>query len=255
MDSISREIAFPDSRVVDEENFELDDDSDAIQSELLVKQYEGTISDGYSKIFVFDSLMSKALKKSFLRYKKVATFTCKPIKPKEYLENSDFKQKIFEPSEMYQIDASTCVLFTGEDLLEEAFYDFTNSVFNFASANPTFITSAALPAATHQCGVASEESVAPFVRSLNTSSYKKKVSLKPLEQPNILPGITASILSKCHCMKISALSLVLYIDTMSVDSIGWERLRHHVGNIPGGHVFYNVYVDRKLSCEGGQMFM
>ncbi|KAK2715681.1 hypothetical protein QYM36_010302, partial [Artemia franciscana] len=91
--------------------------------------------------------------------------------------------------------------------------------------------------------------------SLNTSSYKKKVSLKPLEQPNILPGITASILSKCHCMKISALSLVLYIDTMSVDSIGWERLRHHVGNIPGGHVFYNVYVDRKLSCEGGQMFM
>ena len=31
MDSISREIAFPDSRVVDEENFELNDDSDAIQ--------------------------------------------------------------------------------------------------------------------------------------------------------------------------------------------------------------------------------
>jgi len=60
----------------------------------------------------------------------------------------------------------------------------------------------------------------PFVRALYTSSFKNNYSLVPLESPNIVQNLTASLLTLCEIKNISACSIIsLYESYVNIESI------------------------------------
>nr|XP_018913806.1 PREDICTED: proteasome assembly chaperone 1-like [Bemisia tabaci]XP_018913807.1 PREDICTED: proteasome assembly chaperone 1-like [Bemisia tabaci]XP_018913808.1 PREDICTED: proteasome assembly chaperone 1-like [Bemisia tabaci]XP_018913810.1 PREDICTED: proteasome assembly chaperone 1-like [Bemisia tabaci]XP_018913811.1 PREDICTED: proteasome assembly chaperone 1-like [Bemisia tabaci] len=57
-----------------------------------------------------------------------------------------------------------------------------------------------------------------FLRSLKTCTWKESVKAPPLEIPNTVIGVPASVLSFCEILDISAVLYVCYADSLHIDS-------------------------------------
>ncbi|KAM4620915.1 proteasome assembly chaperone 1 [Polymixia lowei] len=68
-------------------------------------------------------------------------------------------------------------------------------------------------------------SSAPFLRSVQTSTSKSKALCPSLEQPNIVTGLPAAVLSHCQVHRIPTVSYQCYSDVISSNSITMETYK------------------------------
>uniref|UniRef100_A0AAZ3QF59 Proteasome assembly chaperone 1 n=1 Tax=Oncorhynchus tshawytscha TaxID=74940 RepID=A0AAZ3QF59_ONCTS len=68
-------------------------------------------------------------------------------------------------------------------------------------------------------------SAVPFLRSLKSSASKGQALCPALEQPNILTGLPAAVLSHCQVHQIPAVLYQCYTDVISPDSITMETYK------------------------------
>lgn len=68
-------------------------------------------------------------------------------------------------------------------------------------------------------------STVPFLRSLNTSTFKSPALCPALEQPNIVTGLSAAVLSHCQVYQIPAVVYQCYSDVISPDSVTMETYK------------------------------
>ncbi|XP_064837947.1 proteasome assembly chaperone 1 [Oncorhynchus masou masou] len=68
-------------------------------------------------------------------------------------------------------------------------------------------------------------SAVPFLRSLKSSASKSQALCPALEQPNILTGLPAAVLSHCQVHEIPAVLYQCYTDVISPDSITMETYK------------------------------
>ncbi|XP_029556113.1 proteasome assembly chaperone 1 [Salmo trutta] len=68
-------------------------------------------------------------------------------------------------------------------------------------------------------------SAVPFLRSLKSSASKSQALCPALEQPNILTGLPAAVLSHCQVHQIPAVLYQCYTDVISPDSITMETYK------------------------------
>ncbi|XP_063058447.1 proteasome assembly chaperone 1 [Engraulis encrasicolus] len=73
----------------------------------------------------------------------------------------------------------------------------------------------------------------PFLRALSSSAYKGPVTCPFLEQPNIVTGLAAAVLSHCQVHSIPAVLYQNYSDVISADSDTMEAYRHAVSSAKG----------------------
>uniref|UniRef100_H2YT58 Proteasome assembly chaperone 1 n=1 Tax=Ciona savignyi TaxID=51511 RepID=H2YT58_CIOSA len=84
---------------------------------------------------------------------------------------------------------------------------------------------------------------APFVRSLCTNNFNKKTVFPMLEQPNLVKGISAAILTACEVEDIPAELCVCFIATCVVDFASIQAFCPLLTN----SAFANVTMDNDLS--------
>lgn len=65
----------------------------------------------------------------------------------------------------------------------------------------------------------------PFLRSLKSSSYHSQTLCPGLEQPNIVTGLPAAVLSHCQVFKIPAVVYLCFSDVISPDSVTMETYK------------------------------
>uniref|UniRef100_A0A4W5NLD7 Proteasome assembly chaperone 1 n=1 Tax=Hucho hucho TaxID=62062 RepID=A0A4W5NLD7_9TELE len=68
-------------------------------------------------------------------------------------------------------------------------------------------------------------STIPFIRSLKSSAYKCQAFCPAVEQPNILTGLPAAVLSHCQVHQIPAVLYQCYSDVISPDSVTMETYK------------------------------
>ncbi|CAB1352416.1 unnamed protein product, partial [Coregonus sp. 'balchen'] len=66
-------------------------------------------------------------------------------------------------------------------------------------------------------------STIPFLRSFKSSAYKSQALCPAVEQPNILTGLPAAVLSHCQVHQIPAVLYQCYTDVISPDSTSSQR--------------------------------
>ncbi|XP_030648729.1 proteasome assembly chaperone 1 [Chanos chanos] len=65
----------------------------------------------------------------------------------------------------------------------------------------------------------------PFLRALKTSAHKDKIPCPLLEQPNIVAGLPAAVLSHCQIQRIPAVLYQCYSDVIYPDSVTMETYK------------------------------
>ncbi|XP_007247337.3 proteasome assembly chaperone 1 [Astyanax mexicanus] len=65
----------------------------------------------------------------------------------------------------------------------------------------------------------------PFLRALKTSSYTGSMLCPLLEQPNIVTGLPAAVLSHCQVQRIPAVLFQCYTDVLHPDSVTMETYK------------------------------
>ncbi|XP_028824930.1 proteasome assembly chaperone 1 [Denticeps clupeoides] len=65
----------------------------------------------------------------------------------------------------------------------------------------------------------------PFLRALKTSAYKEALRCPLLEQPNIVTGLAAAVLSHCEVQGVPAVLYQCYSDMIVPDSVTMEAYR------------------------------
>uniref|UniRef100_A0A8C9DXV2 Proteasome assembly chaperone 1 n=1 Tax=Phocoena sinus TaxID=42100 RepID=A0A8C9DXV2_PHOSS len=65
----------------------------------------------------------------------------------------------------------------------------------------------------------------PFLKALKTQNAREPPCCSLLEQPNIVPGLPAAVLSYCQVWKISAILYLCYTDVMKLDLITAEAFK------------------------------
>ncbi|KAM9846908.1 proteasome assembly chaperone 1 [Aulostomus maculatus] len=68
-------------------------------------------------------------------------------------------------------------------------------------------------------------SSAPFLRSLHTSAFSGQPVCPSLEQPNIVTGLPAAVLSHCQVHRIAAVVYQCYSDVIGPDSVSMETYK------------------------------
>ncbi|XP_038657434.1 proteasome assembly chaperone 1 isoform X1 [Scyliorhinus canicula] len=65
----------------------------------------------------------------------------------------------------------------------------------------------------------------PFLRALKTSAFQETPHCPLLEQPNVISGLSAAVLSYCQVRQISAVLYHCYSDVTTLDSLTIEAFR------------------------------
>ncbi|NP_001090485.1 proteasome assembly chaperone 1 [Xenopus laevis] len=65
----------------------------------------------------------------------------------------------------------------------------------------------------------------PFLKALRTSEYREEVPCPLLEQPNIVDGLPAAVLSHCQVLGIPAVFYQCYTDISKLDSVTIKAFR------------------------------
>ncbi|XP_062391566.1 proteasome assembly chaperone 1 [Sardina pilchardus] len=115
-----------------------------------------------------------------------------------------------------------CACYVAEDQL----FQWTEKV--FASLQRRGLTVTVLsdaPIAEYKTSDYHHESDIPFLRALKTSAYKEKVNCPFLEQPNIVTGLPAAVISHCQIHGIPAVVYQSYSDVISADSVTMETYK------------------------------
>ncbi|KAM4544977.1 proteasome assembly chaperone 1 [Odontesthes bonariensis] len=68
-------------------------------------------------------------------------------------------------------------------------------------------------------------SSAPFLRSLHTTAFSDQPVCQSLEQPNIVTGLSAAVLSHCQVHRIAAVVYHCYSDVIGHDSVTMETYK------------------------------
>ncbi|KAJ7996994.1 hypothetical protein DPEC_G00224310 [Dallia pectoralis] len=68
-------------------------------------------------------------------------------------------------------------------------------------------------------------SAVPFLRSLKSSAFKNEALCPALEQPNIITGLPAAVLSHCQVHQIPAVLYQCYTDVIGPDTVTMETYR------------------------------
>ncbi|NP_001290897.1 proteasome assembly chaperone 1 [Esox lucius] len=68
-------------------------------------------------------------------------------------------------------------------------------------------------------------SAVPFLRSLKSSAFKDQALCPALEQPNILTGLPAAVLSHCQVHRIPAVLYQCYTDVIGPDTVTMETYK------------------------------
>ncbi|XP_008330873.1 proteasome assembly chaperone 1 [Cynoglossus semilaevis] len=68
-------------------------------------------------------------------------------------------------------------------------------------------------------------SSAPFLRSLHTGVFSGRTACPSLEQPNIITGLSASVLNHCQVYRIAAVVYQCYSDVNGPDSVSMETFK------------------------------
>ncbi|XP_066590937.1 proteasome assembly chaperone 1 [Prorops nasuta] len=95
-----------------------------------------------------------------------------------------------------------------------------------------------------------------FLRSLRTKNAGKEdyIEIKSLEQPNIVHGIAAGVLTYAEIMNLSAVLYILYADSFTLDSVNAEPLIRLFSNLmPFANTEFNFGKDKFFSK--GNLYM
>uniref|UniRef100_A0A8C4X7T7 Proteasome assembly chaperone 1 n=1 Tax=Erpetoichthys calabaricus TaxID=27687 RepID=A0A8C4X7T7_ERPCA len=65
----------------------------------------------------------------------------------------------------------------------------------------------------------------PFLKALKTRTYNENLCCSPLEQPNVVSGIPAAVLSYCQVHQIPAVLYQCYTDVVKLDSVTIETYK------------------------------
>ncbi|XP_023696001.1 proteasome assembly chaperone 1 [Paramormyrops kingsleyae] len=71
----------------------------------------------------------------------------------------------------------------------------------------------------------SMSSTSPFLRALKTGLYRSQISCPLLEQPNIVTGLAAAVVSHCQVHQIPAVLYQSYSDVITPDSVTMETYK------------------------------
>merc|ERR1712071_101824 len=131
------------------------------------------------------------------------------IQKKTKLDSSDIeiwglRMKKPEPSHLYQIT--------------EDFYSFSSTVLNILANQVHVLVLTTVSLSDFKSDVHPNELDGPITRVLKTTSFKDSINCLPLEQPNILSGISAGILSACDIRGIPAAACIVYSSSMELDT-------------------------------------
>ncbi|MBN3323189.1 PSMG1 protein, partial [Atractosteus spatula] len=115
-----------------------------------------------------------------------------------------------------------CTCFVAEDQL----FQWTEKVFGFIQTRGLqvlVLSDASVSEYTTADPVSA--SPVPFLRALKSSAYKNTVHCPVMEQPNIVTGLPAAVLSHCQVHQIPAVLYQCYSDVISPDTITMETYK------------------------------
>jgi len=145
------------------------------------------------------------------------------IQKKTKLDSSDIeiwglRMKKPEPSHLYQITEDVLLCSCSPTLSPEDFYSFSSTVLNILANQVQVLVLTTVSLSDFKSDVHPNELDGPITRVLKTTSFKDSINCLPLEQPNILSGISAGILSACDIRGIPAAACIVYSSSMELDT-------------------------------------
>jgi len=123
-----------------------------------------------------------------------------------------------EPSYLYVITPDVLLCCCSPTLSPEDFYSFSSTILDILpnDVHVSILTSVSI--SDFKCDVHVSELNAPIIRVLTTTSFQDNISYVKLEQPNILSGISAGILTACDIRGIKAAACIVYSSSMELDT-------------------------------------
>nr|CAH0111263.1 unnamed protein product [Daphnia galeata] len=124
-----------------------------------------------------------------------------------------------EPSWFFQISQDTLLCTTSSTMSSEDFYLFAQTVINSFKSSITVLILTVLASSNFKSDDHPTDMESPLWRTLATThySYTDLVKDTRLEQPNILGGVAAGILTVCEIKEVPAIACVVFSSTLNLE--------------------------------------
>jgi len=122
-----------------------------------------------------------------------------------------------EPSYLYAITPDVLLCCCNSTLSPEDYHSFSSTVLDILPNNIDVIILTISSISDFKCDLHINELDAPIIRVLTTMSLQDDIMYVKLEQPNILSGISAGILTACDIRGMKAAACIIYSSSMELD--------------------------------------
>merc|ERR1711946_72847 len=122
-----------------------------------------------------------------------------------------------EPSYLYAITPDVLLCCCNSTLSPEDYHSFSSTVLDILPNNIDVIILTISSISDFKCDLHINELDAPIIRVLTTMSLQDDITYVKLEQPNILSGISAGILTACDIRGMKAAACIIYSSSMELD--------------------------------------
>lgn len=124
-----------------------------------------------------------------------------------------------QPSHFYQLNKEVVVCLVNSALNTEDYYPLVSSVVKSFSSKVSILVLTSSASAHFKSDVHSSELETPIFRTLCSTSFPSScLKLHVLEQPNVLAGLSAAVLSICDIRGYSAAACIVYSSSLDLEA-------------------------------------